>query len=66
MTARSIICDCGPYSQELGFGPTLGESTSSGGGDVMAKTLSGKVALVTGGSRGIGAASARALAGGGS
>jgi NAD(P)-dependent dehydrogenase (short-subunit alcohol dehydrogenase family) len=28
----------------------------------MAKTLTGKVALVTGGSRGIGAASARALA----
>ena len=28
----------------------------------MTKTLSGKVALVTGGSRGIGAASARALA----
>jgi 3-oxoacyl-[acyl-carrier protein] reductase len=28
----------------------------------MSKTLSGKVALVTGGSRGIGAATARALA----
>ena len=28
----------------------------------MAKSLTGKVALVTGGSRGIGAASARALA----
>src|SRR3979490_2567723 len=32
-------------------------------GNPMTKSLTGKVALVTGGSRGIGAASARALAG---
>src|SRR5581483_11939588 len=44
--------------------PTAGvqDGRNDRGHDLMAKTLSGKVALVTGGSRGIGAAIARALA----
>jgi 3-oxoacyl-[acyl-carrier protein] reductase len=44
-------------------GISNGHRNSSDGEIQMTKKLSGKVALVTGGSRGIGAASARALAG---
>jgi len=50
------------YFYTTGGGLSRGHQEFRNGENPMTKKLSGKVALVTGGSRGIGAASARALA----
>jgi NAD(P)H-hydrate repair Nnr-like enzyme with NAD(P)H-hydrate dehydratase domain len=50
------------YFYTTGGGLSKGHQTFRKWRNPMTKKLSGKVALVTGGSRGIGAASARALA----